>query len=57
VRTRVWKRVVTIAIVLMTIVMLGGIQPMFFGVKTPRKALGDPEDDPEDDPESVQYVS
>lgn len=33
-RTRFWKRVVTIAIVVMTVVMLGGIQPMFFGVKT-----------------------
>ena len=33
-RTKAWKRRVTIALVIATIIMLGGMQPMFFGVKT-----------------------
>ena len=34
IRTKAWKRLVTIALVVITIVMIGGIQPMFFHVKT-----------------------
>ena len=33
-RTRAWKRAVTIALIVITIVVVGGIQPMFFGVRT-----------------------
>ena len=33
-RTRIWKRRVTVALVIATVIMLGGMQPMFFGVKT-----------------------
>jgi hypothetical protein len=33
-RKKVWKRVLTIALIVSTVVVLGGIQPMFFHVKT-----------------------
>jgi len=33
-RTRAWKRAVTIAMIVVTTLQLGGMQPMFFGVKT-----------------------
>lgn len=32
-RTRAWKRVVTTTMLVVAIVMIGGLQPMFFGVR------------------------
>jgi len=33
-RTRAWKRVVTIAMFVVALVMIGALQPVFFGVRT-----------------------
>ncbi len=33
-RTRAWKRIVTVTILVVAVVMIGAMQPMFFGVRT-----------------------